>query len=280
MTLTACPIGYYQKIMLRYLAHGLRDFVNDPVPPCPRLNWEFYAVTQGKCAPVIPGHKPLPLRSNVLWLCAPNLLYGWRGEKPCYRYAFHFATVVPEVKEVLRDNSLYAVDLSRDEILRIKQLANDLEPHFKSPHGLSHLHFEYASMTLSLIILKNEKPKKDIPLHLIAEERVQRVLSWYSINMARNPTVDEVAEAINMTASNLRRMTQKARKTTPHKLFRELQIKRATNLLANTPATLQEVAKQCGFNYVEDFYRVFRQEVGTSPDGWRRHVLKTDRPDL
>lgn len=238
------------------------------------MNWEFYAITQGKCAPSFvdrPSPKPT---GKMLWLLPAHARYGWHGElTTSYRYVFHFALVPSEIRLALSDRPYLCVPLEDEDIRTIQNLAGELNEHFHQPNQYSHLYFERALLTLSLLILKNEQPRSNTPLHLLAEERVSRAIAWYVENMESNPKVDEVAAAVHMTSTHLRRMTRRARDCSPHTLFRRLQMERALDQLANTSKTVEEIARRCGFRSMEDFSRVFHRELGTPASVWRSQYL-------
>ena len=175
--------------------------------------------------------------------------------------------------EAFGDQPFLAVSLLDDEINRIKTMATNLTPHWEHPTQVSHLYYERALIDLSLIALKDHADSRQIPLHRHASERVERAIAWYVVNMARNPTVDEVALALHMSPTHLRRLFKEVKNQSPHKVFRELKIKRATELLGNTLETIEEIASRCGFQSTTDFSRVFRLEMEVSPNRWRRETV-------
>lgn len=257
--------------MLRYLAHGQRNFSNSPVPLFSRMNWEFYAVTQGCATPFFSDGEVTALHRRTLWLLPPKKRYGWKGNgKACLRAVFHFSRVPTEVEDILGEQKYLSVSLSAAEGAEISALAKNLLPHFQKPNQFSALHCERALLTLSLIVVREQKLRGTLPLHQRDDERLERAIAWYSVHLAQNPSVDEVANAIHMTGASFRLITKKIRGVPPHKVLREIQIKRACEVLANTADTLDQVVPQCGFQSVEDFCRVFKNEMGVSADVWRK----------
>lgn len=262
--------------MLRYIACGPRNFKSSPVPPCQRLNWEFYAITDGYCGPYFTSGTAPALRTGVLWLLPAQSTYGWRGDgKKCQRIALHFSTVPEEVREAMGERRFLVAPIGPPEKARLAELARELDDHWKSPHQYSHLVCEKALLELSLLILKHQPLRKEIPLENIVAERVERAISWFTVNMTRNPSVDEVAAAMHVSGTHLRRLFKQALNQSPHAAFRKVQIKRATELLATTSLTLEEVQRQSGFQSVTDFSRVFRKEMKSTPDTWRKDILTT-----
>jgi AraC family transcriptional regulator len=257
----------FHFFMLRHLTYGKRDFRKGPVPPNTRFNWEFYAITSGKAAPHFRG-KQVEEAGRTLWLLPPHTTYGWRGSN-CMRYAFHFGIVPEELRKTIGTKPYLKASIDDSDIKVITKLASTLEEHFRKPHQLSLLHYQHALLTLSLILLKDEAKKKALPLDIHAEECIEKAIAWYQIHMTQNPTVEMVAEALHMSSMHLRRMSQKAQNRSPHKIFRELQIKRAMELLSNTSDTLEEIGRACGFQDVTSFAHIFQKEIGVSAHRWR-----------
>jgi AraC-like DNA-binding protein len=264
-----------EVVMLRYLAWGLRDFVNSPVPPTRRLNWEFYAVISGSCGPCFPARRSPPIRSMALWLLPPQVSYGWRTSgRRCSRVAFHYSSVPSDVMNAMTDRDYLTVPISARQSKRLIALAKELVPHWQSPHQYSHLVFEKALLELSLLILSGEPQRKDVPLDRLAVERVERAIAWFVVNMSRCPKVEEVAAALHMTGTHLRRLFRQTNRPAPHVVFRSLQMDRATDILATTSGTLEEISAQCGFRSATDFARAFRREFKTTANKWRRMTLE------
>lgn len=262
--------------MLRYIARGPRNFTTNPVPPSERMNWEFYAITEGNAAPYFLTGRSPSLRSRILWLLPPQVRYGWRGDgRNCQRLAFHFSSVPNEVCAAIGDRPYLTVPLVPEEIKSLHALAGELESHWKSPHQYSHLVCERALLELALIILKQQPLHKEVPLDHLVAERVERAIGWYYANMTKNPSVNEVAAIIHVSPVHLRRLFYQSRGQSPHAVFREMQIKRAKELLATTQWGLESIRQECGFHSVTDFARVFRKEVKSTPDSWRKWILLT-----
>ena len=210
----------------------------------------------------------------ALWLLPPQAIHGWRvNGRSCERAAFHFSSVPSEVREAIANKAYLSVPISAPQSKYLLELANELDPHWKAPHQYSHLVCEKVLLELSLLILSGNPPHQDVPLEKLAVARVERAIAWFIENMSRCPSVDEVADALHMTGTHLRRLFRQANRPAPHMVFRSLQMDRAAAILAATSATLQEISAQCGFQSVTDFARVFRREFNTSPNKWRRGLM-------
>lgn len=77
--------------------------------------------------------------------------------------------------------------------------------------------------------------------------------------------VTELAEAINMSRSNLLRKVKKSTNIPVNQLIREARLKRAMELLQNSASNVSEVSHQVGFNSTSYFIKCFREYYGYPP---------------
>src|SRR5262245_14386269 len=66
--------------MLRYLGSGPRQFGLYPLKRIARMNWEFFAVVKGCCAPILSSEETPPLLARTLWVSAPGSMHTWAGD--------------------------------------------------------------------------------------------------------------------------------------------------------------------------------------------------------
>jgi TolB-like protein/AraC-like DNA-binding protein/tetratricopeptide (TPR) repeat protein len=77
--------------------------------------------------------------------------------------------------------------------------------------------------------------------------------------------VTELAEAMNMSRSNLLRKVKKSTNLPVNQLIREARLKRAMDLLQNSASNVSEVSHQVGFNSTSYFIKCFREHYGYPP---------------
>lgn len=77
--------------------------------------------------------------------------------------------------------------------------------------------------------------------------------------------VTELAEAMNMSRSNLLRKVKKSTNLAVNQLIREARLKRAMELLQNSASNVSEVSHQVGFNSTSYFIKCFREHYGYPP---------------
>lgn len=267
------PIFLNEQVMLRYTRSGPRtpDYVT--ATPSKRLNWEFYALVEGECAPVFnQGESPV-LRKRTLWVMPPGLIYGWTGpEKGWKRILFHYGFIPDTLKARIGQGSYLEKSLNDEEIQTIDRLSKETEPYVLNPNELSNLIFHRALIDLALIALKDLPIKHFMALDDVAYQRVEAALSWYMDNMGDAPTMEAVASAVNVSPSHLRRHFHTVKHCSPNAFFQKLRMEKATKLLNRTTDTLDQIARQCGFRNSSDFCRAFQKFFQTTPNTWRKGI--------
>lgn len=77
--------------------------------------------------------------------------------------------------------------------------------------------------------------------------------------------VTELADAMNMSRSNLLRKVKKSTNLPVNQLIREARLKRAMELLQNSTSNVSEISHQVGFNSTSYFIKCFREHYGYPP---------------
>lgn len=91
--------------------------------------------------------------------------------------------------------------------------------------------------------------------------------------------VTELAEAMNMSRSNLLRKVKKSTSLPVNQLIREARLKRAMELLQNSVSNVSEVSHQVGFNSTSYFIKCFREHYGYPPgEAGKRSATEATKP--
>lgn len=263
--------------MLRYLGHGYRDFGLKPTRPSTRINWEFFAVVEGRCAPWHGGQdKPRldELRRSTFWVFPPEAVHSWTGEKRrCRVVVFHFATVPPVLADAVRHHGYLQRTLSPVSARRIAAVAGELKPHYDNPTQLSPLHVQKAEIELVLLALADTAMPPLRTLTHLPQQRIAVALAYFQEHLAERPSLSTVAKAAGVSPSHLRRLLAQAQHESPRLALRRVALERAVELLSHTDLTLDIVAEQCGFAGASEFSRAFKRHFKVPPAVWRRGVL-------
>ena len=261
--------------MLRYFASGYRDLIGRMQPNW-RTNWEFYAVHDGRIAPIFGADDNPPLQEHMLWVFAPESCHGWISEpgKKFDRTLFHFNSVPHELETQVRANGNWlAKRLLRSELVRIKRFAAEIEPHFRHPTALSPLHFQARLLDLSLMLINGHDAPQPPSLSDIAAYKVENALSWYAEHLSLHPSIKEVACAVHISPSHLRRLFWQIRSASPKSACQKIRLEQAQEFMGRSSLTLEEVARRCGYASASHLCREFKQCRHITPTFWRKKVV-------
>lgn len=101
------------------------------------------------------------------------------------------------------------------------------------------------------------------------EGAVRRACVLVEHAYAEDLTLDDLAEAAQVSASYLMKLFRKQLDTTPYEYLLRYRITRAKELLAESDARVGAIARQVGFNSESNFSYRFSQMVGQSPRAYR-----------
>ncbi len=84
--------------------------------------------------------------------------------------------------------------------------------------------------------------------------------------------LEEVAQKLKLSSSQIHRLIRKYAHTTPMKYVSSLRFKKACILLHSTNKTLDCIASEVGLNDVRSLIRLFKKEYGMTPGKYRHSV--------
>lgn len=260
--------------MLRYFAHG-DILLKEPMRCNTRTNWEFFAVIRGRCAPVFrDGEKPV-LQERTLWIFAPECSHAWAddGRNEFRRISLHYGSVPYPLDELVRRRGWIEHPLQEAEIAQLEAIATEIEPHYLNPHQLSLLLFDRRLMDLALLALSGTDAALRPALPELANFKVENALSWYATHLARRPSVKQVADAVHVSTSHLRRLFWQVRGTSPKAAFQRIRLEKAMELMSRSALTLDDVARDCGFTNSSHLCREYRAVHDFTPTHWRKRLV-------
>lgn len=265
--------------MLRYLGVGPRQFGLYPLKPIVRVNWEFFAVVRGRCAPLVSGSPAGPLAAQMLWVTPPGSAHTWSGDgaRRAHVAVFHFGAVPPPLEAFVRERGQVAQPLSAAEARRVAQLARELDPDFRQPNSLSNLVFQSALLELTLLVLRKANLGKLPMLADHAERTVENATRWFTEHVRANPSIVEVAREVHVSPSTLRRLFHRVLRQRPAKVFSRIQLEKSMRLMTETKLKLESIALECGFTCTSDFCRAFKAFTKVTPTVWRQTILPPPR---
>jgi transcriptional regulator GlxA family with amidase domain len=91
--------------------------------------------------------------------------------------------------------------------------------------------------------------------------------------------IDTIAEAVGMSPRNFGRVFRRVTGLTPGAYVQQRRLDVARDLLERTDEPLRGVARRCGLGSTETLRRVMHDQVGVSPEAYRRRFAhQPDRP--
>ncbi len=271
--------GFKLAGMLRYLGVGPRQFGLFPLKPIVRMNWEFFTVVRGRCAPLTP-HNPHPsLAAQTLWVTPPGSAHTWAGDghRRAHVAVFHFGSVPAALEAFVRERGQVALALKPAECRRIAALARELRADFHQPNSLSNLVFQAAVLELTLLVLRRLMPGKLPMLADHAERTVENATRWFTEHVRANPTIVEVAREVHVSPSTLRRLFRRVLRQQPARVFGRIQLEKSMRLMTESKLKLEGIAMECGFTCTSDFCRAFKAFTNVTPTVWRKTILGPPR---
>ena len=259
--------------MIRYLSSGVRRFGSMPIGSHSRLNWEFYAVVEGRCGVLLDSGEKLPLRDHCMWVFPPHHLHGWHGERrPCHVVVLHCGAVPRQLAEAIPEAGFLERELDESKCQRIAELGSALDADFHERNSLSELRFDRAIIDFTLLALDGIESQSPCTVNRRMTEKVDSAVAWFRRHLREQPTIDDVAAAVHVSPSHLRRLFMMVVKQSPRAVLGNAQVEFAMRLLSGSDLKIESVAAESGFASARDFSRVFSAHQGCSPSDWRRKV--------
>lgn len=257
--------------MLRYFKYGLRSSSNSSIVSA-NFNWCFFAALKGPAQLKFSSGKPLPSRTNRLWLVSPKVAHAFICTPTTERAVLHFTTVPTLIEQICLESGYLEVTLTPEDVVMLRKLVSDLNGYYQAPTPASLLFYEKTLFELSLLLIKDWDFKKFSIFNTDIVERVEKAIKWYMDNIERRPTMLAVADAVHVSVAHLRRHFQQVFNQSPAKILTRLSLEKATQILVTTSDSIESTARQCGFESGSAFCRIFQKHYNCSPNIWRHYA--------
>ena len=126
---------------------------------------------------------------------------------------------------------------------------------------------------LRFLSLLSPSPGDNVMLNLTQYEKA---IHYIQENFAHPISVQAVANAVNLSRSQLFRIFKNARGDSPKHVLEEIRISHAKHLLRMTDLTVEEVARHTGFSSSSYLIKVFQKYRGMSPMAYRAYRKQID----
>ncbi|PAW76885.1 MAG: hypothetical protein B9S32_13220 [Verrucomicrobia bacterium Tous-C9LFEB] len=257
--------------MLVYLSFGKRQYGKKRVEPHQKRAWEFQAVLKGRIG-VLQPTGPEPLQANRLWIFPPGHKHGWIGHKNEISQiaVFHFLTAPELISRLIGKKEHLEIPLSSKNIRDITDLALNAKHHWTRPTAGMILCYEHALMELSLLAWEASRHHAKDQLNDRARKRVDAAIIWYTERMEENPGLSDIARAVGVSVSHLKRLFDEVLQDSPKHILTQIRFQRALQLMSSNDLKLETISENCGFSSASSFSRAFSDKFGCSPISWRK----------
>lgn len=252
--------------------YGLR-----PVLGRPRGFWELQWVFSGTARPSGLA-EPLPVAKGPrLYVSHPESCHGWTDDGAAHSEVFvlHFRVVPGELAELVKPARPLAIDLRDQEHRQLAARLGEAWEMSRAGDARLGLKLEQILVEVSLLVLGRAAPTAAKGL---LASRVEHALYWFEENIGENPSVDDVARAVGVSAAHLRRLFVEAGRDAPRAELAKLRMAAAQRCLREG-WKLERVAEFLGFSEASAFSRAFSAVCRLSPRKWlARENARLTRP--
>ncbi len=89
------------------------------------------------------------------------------------------------------------------------------------------------------------------------------------------PVIEELAEALDVSAGHLRRVFKEHTGLSPYQYHLQLKVGRAKTMLRESDMAIKQIARALGLENVYHFSKLFKSKTGMTPGQWRRGGVAT-----
>ena len=274
-----CRIAHGVGKMILYWNQGKRWYGKIPVPVYRRVGWEFQFFLSGSCLLIKGDGSTEPVNKGTLWVFPPSVAHGWGGDanSECEIRVVHFSRVREPLGELCTRMGMLCRELTDEQMGFLEEIFQKTVNAYRERSVLLDLHAERLLIELSLAVLPEERnlPRGEL---LAWEERiVGGAISYFRDHMHEGISIEDVAKAVFVSPSHLRRLFHAVKGASPRRWFQEERIQRAEEMLRETTYTIERIAESCGFDSGGSFIRAFRSIRGVTPKVFReKHRRKPD----
>jgi AraC family transcriptional regulator len=110
----------------------------------------------------------------------------------------------------------------------------------------------------------------------LGSTRLRRIKELIHAKIEDDLSLDEMAQAVELSTAHFARMFRKSTGQTPHQFVLRRRLERAKAMLRAPGARVLCVAVACGFKTQQHFAQVFREAWGVSPTEYRENLVGTE----
>lgn len=121
-------------------------------------------------------------------------------------------------------------------------------------------------MDLLQIVQPEQKGHSD---YRVADEKIKRLMIYIHEHYREPISVERLAESVYISKRVCFRLFQENLHMSPVEYIRSYRMQQACRMLTNEEKTITVIAQECGFGTSSYFARLFRREMGCTPEQYR-----------
>ncbi|GAL84209.1 transcriptional regulator, AraC family [Sporocytophaga myxococcoides] len=134
----------------------------------------------------------------------------------------------------------------------------------------------YIKFKQTRSISSNRYPYQKLNIGNIADEDAQKIIKYISENYQREDLNSEVMQKeLGMTENKIAAIFKTSLNTTSKKYLNSIRLQEACRLLKETDRQISDIAYIVGYTSIPHFNRVFKENIGCTPNEFRKNLLKT-----
>jgi AraC family transcriptional regulator len=245
-----------------------------------RKEWAFQFIVSGECSLCVrEGGKVREqrLRAPVLVACGSEAMYAYRGKPQdvCNIIVFHFDEAYFQLRHLLGRTGWRVAPVRAVDVRQAVLWYQRCQTAKKKNDVLAPLVYNIVALELTLLLFQL-LPQQEFGVAAdFTTSKVAEAQAWYQANLARGLSIQEVADAVHVSVTHLRRLFHKVRKMSPQEAFTQMQFDRVKELMLDGVSTLEQIADAAGFESGSAFSRAFKKEFEVSPKVYRA-MMRSD----
>lgn len=245
-----------------------------------RISVHVFSALERECNEGWALHKGVMDCHNIMFITKGSCDFYFDGRKhrlSAGDVAYYASGVDREAKNHLPGTALYAFDfelfgcnkLPLPEVTHLNSFESFM-PNFKSFFSSWYQKYDGYKLTCSgifMIILSTlifPTSQKSVSPH------VSTIKAYIADHLNEAMTVDEIANAVNLSPAYCGALFVKSESMTIHEFINTMRINRAKDILVNDTLSIAEVSAIVGYNDVFYFSKKFKLLAGASPSEYRR----------
>src|ERR1700730_4599324 len=107
-------------------------------------------------------------------------------------------------------------------------------------------------------------------------KNIQELQVWIADHLEKNLSVQVLAQRVAMSVRNFERVFTRETGCTPARNVAQMRVEAARRQLEDTDKSIEQIARNCGFESADLMRRTFIRSVGTTPGRYRGRLSSTD----